>query len=498
MNFVGANTGNPGPLLTQDGQVHQDGYPKYTITEDNNNLNGNVQPAGKPSNNGGYWLTGTGGRAAIFPDDILLLIGSNDNDGSTDANVIDQRLELMVTKIFLLRPNTHLFLASIPPLPVPTDAGKTAIAKSYNQLIKNKIVPKFLVAGRNIRFVNQYTNFIAASSDSGDTVITGLFGDNIHPNEAGYQLMGNTWSAALLNDPVVAPVAPSALTATAVSANQINLNWTDNSTNEVAFIIERSPDNATFTLLDYVGADVTNYVNAGLSSATTYYYRVRAKNNVGDSPNSNVASATTLATSLVAAPGGLSAAPGYRKVILQWNAASAASSYNVKRSTTNGGPYVTITNPTVTNYTDTGLVNGTTYYYVVSSVGGGGEAVIHFLSAQRRRACRWRISALKATRWIQAAITTTPFPPACSIMAKGRSAQVPPRSTVRISPPCQKFLTPTSPSPPGSKPPALPIYPSLMANRPELRRTGPLPCKTVGSPFSSAPRIRPPSTRLSV
>ena len=62
MNFVGANTGNPGPLLTQDGQVRQDGYPKYTITEDNKNLNENVQPSRKPSNNGGYWLTGFGGN----------------------------------------------------------------------------------------------------------------------------------------------------------------------------------------------------------------------------------------------------------------------------------------------------------------------------------------------------------------------------------------------------------------------------------------------------
>lgn len=78
-----------------------------------------MQPPGKPANNGGFWLTGTGARPAIFPDDILLLIGSNANDGGTPAPVIEQRLELMLTKIFTLRPNTHVFLATIPPLPVP-------------------------------------------------------------------------------------------------------------------------------------------------------------------------------------------------------------------------------------------------------------------------------------------------------------------------------------------------------------------------------------------
>lgn len=373
VTFLGANTGNPGPLLTQNNQVHHDGYPKYTITEVNNNLAGDVPPPAKPDNNGGYWITGTGARAAIFPDDILLLIGSNDNDGGTPATVIEQRLELLVTNLFSLRPNTHLFVASIPPLPLPTDAPKTAIAKTYNQLIKNKTIPKFLVAGRNIRFVDQYPNFILVFSPDGDTVNTALFGDNIHPNEAGYQLMGDTWAAAVLNDPVVPPAAPGALTATAFGANQINLTWTANSTNAGAFLIERSSNNVTFSLIDYVGADVTNYADTGLSAATTNYYRVRAKNTGGDSDYSNVASATTLTASPLAAPGGLTATPGYAKVALRWNASAGAANYNVKSSTTSGGPYTTIAGTSVTNYTDTGLINGTTYYYVVSSVSGGGE-----------------------------------------------------------------------------------------------------------------------------
>ena len=59
---------------------------------------------------------------------------------------------------------------------------------------------------------------------------------------------------------------------------------------------------------------------------------------------------------------------------LSWSASSGATSYNVKRSTTNGGPYTTIASPTTTNYTDTGLTNGTTYYYMVSAVNTSGES----------------------------------------------------------------------------------------------------------------------------
>ena len=44
----------------------------------------------------------------------------------------------------------------------------------------------------------------------------------------------------------------------------------------------------------------------------------------------------------VAVPTGLTATAGDQQVSLSWNAVPAATSYNVKRSTTNGGPYLTI------------------------------------------------------------------------------------------------------------------------------------------------------------
>jgi fibronectin type 3 domain-containing protein len=74
------------------------------------------------------------------------------------------------------------------------------------------------------------------------------------------------------------------------------------------------------------------------------------------------------------APTGLTANPGNAQVALTWNASSGATSYNVKRSTVSGSGYVTVSSPTTTSYTNTGLTNGTTYYYVVSAVSSGGES----------------------------------------------------------------------------------------------------------------------------
>ncbi|HUZ06926.1 MAG TPA: LamG-like jellyroll fold domain-containing protein, partial [Candidatus Paceibacterota bacterium] len=60
-------------------------------------------------------------------------------------------------------------------------------------------------------------------------------------------------------------------------------------------------------------------------------------------------------------------------VSLSWNGSAGADSYLVKRSTTSGSGYVTIaTGVTATSFTDTGLVNDTTYYYVVAATNVNG------------------------------------------------------------------------------------------------------------------------------
>ncbi|MEK0317207.1 Kelch repeat-containing protein [Cohnella sp. 56] len=75
------------------------------------------------------------------------------------------------------------------------------------------------------------------------------------------------------------------------------------------------------------------------------------------------------------APGNLMATAGNFFVDLDWNSVTGATSYNIKRSTTAGGPYTTIaTAVTGTTYNDTGLTSGTKYYYVVTAVNTSGES----------------------------------------------------------------------------------------------------------------------------
>lgn len=75
-----------------------------------------------------------------------------------------------------------------------------------------------------------------------------------------------------------------------------------------------------------------------------------------------------------AAPTNLAASAGNAQVALSWSASSGATSYTVKRSTVNGGPYTVLASGIAgTGYNDGSVSNGTTYYYVVSASNAGGE-----------------------------------------------------------------------------------------------------------------------------
>ena len=93
--------------------------------------------------------------------------------------------------------------------------------------------------------------------------------------------------------PGTPPDAPSGLGAIALSASSIELNWTDNSADELGFELQQSTNQSDWTPLPGQDADVINASDTGLLPSTPYYYRVRAFNLSGSSAWSATASATT-------------------------------------------------------------------------------------------------------------------------------------------------------------------------------------------------------------
>jgi serine protease len=135
--------------------------------------------------------------------------------------------------------------------------------------------------------VTSYSNtgLAAPTSYSYRVRATNAGGDSNYSNTA----TATTQAAA------TTPAAPSGLTAVAASRTQINLTWTDNSNNETGFQIQRCRGGScnSFTTIANVSANATSYANTGLTSRTTYRYRVRAANAAVYSAYSNIVSATT-------------------------------------------------------------------------------------------------------------------------------------------------------------------------------------------------------------
>jgi hypothetical protein len=105
-------------------------------------------------------------------------------------------------------------------------------------------------------------------------------------------------TAASAPNNLAAPSNLSAVRGGNVKAQRIDLSWTDNSTSEAKFVIERSTtSDFTSNLVTYevMSANATSYRDtSNVQPKTTYYYRVFAVSSVGvRSDQSNVASVTT-------------------------------------------------------------------------------------------------------------------------------------------------------------------------------------------------------------
>lgn len=161
-----------------------------------------------------------------------------------------------------------------------------------------------LARGNNVGYLD--TSFGVTWSASGSSVlIPGADAVFTPPYSYSLDAAGNVKSIVMAGagagggSTTQPPAAPSNLTATAASSSQINLAWTDNSTNETGFAIDRATS-STFSsglATSTVGAGVTSFQATGLAASTTYYFRVRATNSAGSSANSNTASAATQAGS---------------------------------------------------------------------------------------------------------------------------------------------------------------------------------------------------------
>ena len=184
-----------------------------------------------------------------------------------------------------------------------------------------------------------------------------------------------------------APTAPATLNATGIDTARIDLSWTA-STDNVAvtgYLIERCQGSGctNFTQIAAPAGTGTTFSDTGLSTSTTYRYRVRATDAAGNfggySPIASAATAAAPDTQPPSAPTSLSASAATGRVDLTWSAASdnvAVTGYLIERCQGSGcSNFAQIAAPTGTGttYADTNVAANTSYTYRVRATDAAGN-----------------------------------------------------------------------------------------------------------------------------
>ena len=176
MTFVGTLTNGP---TTVDGKTfpqHHEGHGGWKISQ----IAGVIDAAITSSK----------------PHIVLLKIGTNDINGNDNTATAPNRLASLIDQITKDVPNALLVVSSI--IPSKTDGTNTAF-RTYNAAIKTK-VEAAAAAGKHVLFVDNYQAFADNTNFK-----TAYMSDNLHPNDAGYVVLGKSWYGVI---GAVLPAAP--------------------------------------------------------------------------------------------------------------------------------------------------------------------------------------------------------------------------------------------------------------------------------------------------
>lgn len=129
------------------------------------------------------------------------------------------------------------------------------------------------------------------------------------------------------------PATPTNLSAAVASRSQVRLNWTDTSTDESRFAIERSEAGGAWAEMNSVAQNTTTFTDTNRTCNTRYDYRVLALNGNGSSPPSNVASATIADCTLDAPTDLFATVETTHSLLLRWiDRSDNESGFSIERS----------------------------------------------------------------------------------------------------------------------------------------------------------------------
>lgn len=244
---------------------------------------------------------------------------------------------------------------------------------------------KWSINSYNVTFNSQGGSAVAAVKANYNTTIAK---PTTVPTRAGFTFLGwykdsagkTPWNFAIdkvtSNTTIYAkwavnPATPKAKAASS-SYNSIKVSWYAISGVSGYEISRATSSTGKYTVIG--NTTNTAYINTGLATGTTYYYKVRAFKIVDGVKVYSGYSTVVSAKPIPATPISVKAASSsYNSIKTSWASVSGASGYEVYRATSNTGAYSLVGTTTSTSFTNTGLATNKPYYYKVRAfrtVGG--------------------------------------------------------------------------------------------------------------------------------
>ena len=198
----------------------------------------------------------------------------------------------------------------------------------------------------------------------------------------------NTQQQQEQDTPQQAPPAPTGLTATAITAGHVVLDWAAPDDDSVTgyVILRRRPTQGENTLAVYVedtGSTDTTYTDAAVTAGALHVYRVKAINAAGQSRWSNYVNTTPQQPQVPPAPTELTATVNSEgHIVLDWDAPNddTVTGYVIlRRRPTQGENELSVheedTESTDTTYTDTDVTAGIQHVYRVKAINAAGQSL---------------------------------------------------------------------------------------------------------------------------
>ena len=174
VTFVGSLLNGPATVANRTFPMHHEGHGGFTI-----------------SGGGNGPIAGTVTDSAIstyHPNIVLLMIGTNDINGNINVANAPMRLGQLIDEIITDAPAALVVVATIIPIGAPNADQRT---QAYNAAIPG-LVNARASAGKHVVLIDAYAAFAKDPNYQ-----TTLKADGLHPNDAGYAILGQSFYGAI-------------------------------------------------------------------------------------------------------------------------------------------------------------------------------------------------------------------------------------------------------------------------------------------------------------